>query len=157
MFSKDFAGGLASVSVGSLYLYFSLSLRSSALSDTVGPAGFPKLLGVLMVFLGVVLCIQSLYNYFKQKASMSEEWHGQARVILRASGMLGMGIIYLLLVKTLGYLISIMLLIFMVALYQGVKPGWRVAIIAIAGAAGLWAIFTLLLGVSMPSGIFNVS
>ena len=156
MFSKDFAGGLVSVSIGCIYLYFSFELRSSPLSDTVGPAGSPKLLGVLMVCLGLMLCIQSLYKFFKLRIS-EDEWHGQAKVMLRAFGMLSMGVVYLLIVKTLGYLLSIMLLIYIVALYQGVRPGWRVAAISMGGAVMLWAIFVLLLGVSMPSGIFKLS
>ena len=154
MFTRDLAGGLLSVCIGSAYLYFTFSLRSSSLSDSVGPAGFPKLLGILMVLLGVVLCIQATYQSLRQPGSINADWQGQARVLLRATGMFALGVLYLLIVKYLGYLFSIMLLIFLVALYQGVRPGWRLFIISVSGAIILWLIFSQLLGVSLPSGIF---
>ena len=154
MFSRDFVGGIAAVFIGSLYLLFTLNLRTSSLSDSVGPAGFPKVLGILMVLLGFILCLQSIYHYFRSDKAKKFEWKGQGKVILRAFGLLCLGVGYLLLVKTLGYAISIALLLFLVTMYQGAPVSWRVAAIAGSGAVVLWAVFVLLLGVSMPSGVF---
>ncbi|MGK0297909.1 MAG: putative tricarboxylic transport membrane protein [Gammaproteobacteria bacterium] len=154
MLSRDFVGGLVAVVAGGIYLFFSLQLRTSALADTIGPAGLPKVLGVLMISLGVILCIQSLFTYFKSGKPEISEWQGQGRRIARAFGLLSLGIGYLLLVKSLGYAISIGILLALVALYQGATANWRVVVISTGGAATLWAIFVLLLDVPMPSGIF---
>jgi uncharacterized membrane protein len=113
------------------------------------------MLGILMVGLGLVLCVQSLFHYFRSPHARKPEWQGQGRVILRASGLLGLGIGYLIIVKFLGYLLSIMVLLFTVALYQGARLSWRVAAISACGAVLLWAVFVLLLDVPMPSGIFT--
>ncbi|MBT5032717.1 MAG: tripartite tricarboxylate transporter TctB family protein [Proteobacteria bacterium] len=154
MFSRDFVGGLAAVVTGSLYFFLSLNLRSSALADSVGPAGLPKILGGLMISLGLILCAQALYRSIKSNRLETNEWHGQGRRILRAFGLLCLGVGYLLLVKTLGYALSIAILLALVAVYQGASANWHLAAIASVGAGTLWAIFVLLLDVPMPSGIF---
>jgi putative tricarboxylic transport membrane protein len=154
MLSRDFMGGLVAVLAGGLYLSLSLKLRSSALADSIGPAGLPNTLGILMIILGLVLCAQALWQYFKSGRPKTSEWQGQGRRILRAFGLLCLGMGYLVLVKILGYAMSIAILLALVALYQGATASWRVLAIAAGGAATLWAVFVLLLGVSMPSGIF---
>ena len=154
MLSRDFVGGLSALLVGSLYLILSLNLRTSALADSIGPAGLPKTLGILMILLGLMLCTQAVYHYFKSGKPEKSEWQGQGRRILRAAGLLCLGIAYLVAVKILGYAVSIAILLALVAMYQGAPANWRVAAIAVGGAAILWAVFVLLLGVAMPSGIF---
>jgi hypothetical protein len=73
--------------------------------------------------------------------------------VLWAAGLLAIGIAYLLVVEALGYLVSIALLLIGVALYQGAAAGWRLPLIGIGGALFLWALFVLVLGVSMPRGL----
>jgi hypothetical protein len=154
MLTRDFVGGVSAIIIGSVYLYHSTHLGSSLLADSIGPAGIPLMLGSLMITLGVVLCLQSIYHQYKSNQDLKPEWQGQRKRIFRASGMLLLGIAYLLVVQSLGYLLSIALLILLVALYQGADASWRVFVIAGGGAITLWAFFVLLLNVSMPSGIF---
>ena len=153
MLTRDLVGGVSAVSIGSLYLYLATRLGTSPLADSVGPAGIPLMLGVLMISLGVILCLRAIYHQLKAGQDIKSEWQGQGRRVLRAAGLLLLGIAYLIVVQSLGYLFSIALLILLVALYQGAPAGWRVFVIAAGGAIMLWAFFVLLLGVSMPSGI----
>tara|TARA_R110000772_G_scaffold152338_2_gene263096 strand:- start:176 stop:643 length:468 start_codon:yes stop_codon:yes gene_type:complete len=151
--SKDFVAGLIAILLGSLYLYFAFKQRVSALADTVGPAGMPKVLGILMLSLGIILCIQSVVHAIKTNDSGRFEWHGEGMRLLRALGLLCLAISYLVLVSFLGYIISVAILLALVAAYLGAKLNLRLAFIAGAGALILWAIFVLLLNVPMPSGI----
>jgi putative tricarboxylic transport membrane protein len=57
---RDLIGGLAAILIGAGYLAMALQIRASALSDSVGPAGFPKLLAAIMIGLGVILCGRAL-------------------------------------------------------------------------------------------------
>jgi putative tricarboxylic transport membrane protein len=161
IFTKDFTGGLAAICFASFYLYRAFQQRVSALADTIGPAGMPKVLGFLMLALGIILCLQALYRTFNTASQTNtaetnaSEWQGEGKKILSAFGLLGLAIVYLLIVSFLGYALSIAILLAAVALYLGATLSWKLGVIALGGAGLLWAIFVILLGVPMPSGIFS--
>ena len=161
---RNLIGGIATVAIGAAYLVLALGIRSSALDDSVGPAGFPKALAAVMIGLGLVLCAQSLWAMRRRRvlapavaepvagAPADDEDHG-ARGHFRAAGMLALGIVYLLVVRYLGYLPSIALLIIAAALYLGTPFSWRVVAIGIAGAVVYWVVFVLTLGIPQPAGV----
>lgn len=151
MITRDFAGGAASILIGALYLAYAYQIRASALDDTLGPGGMPRVYGWFLVALGIVLCIQAAVAHAGRAAE--GEWRGQGRRILWAAGLLLFGIAYLLVIETLGYLLSIAFLITGVALYGGTPPSGRLVLIGIGGAILLWALFVLVLGVAMPRGL----
>jgi putative tricarboxylic transport membrane protein len=158
MLSRDFVGGVATIVIGSVYLYFAYQLRVSALDDSMGPSGMPKVYGWLMVALGAMLTVQSFVAQRAMAAGRTPrpekgEWDGQGRKIAYAAGLILIGIAYLFVVDTLGYVISIALLVSVTAAYLGAGFSARVVAIGIAGAVFLWAMFVALLGVRMPSGI----
>lgn len=160
MLSRDFVGGIATIVIGSVYLYFAYQLRVSALDDSMGPSGMPKIYGWLLVGLGAILLLQALI--VRRTAALANgaakgaekgEWDGQGRRIAWAAGLLLIGIAYLFVVETLGYLISIALLIVVTAAYLGAGIKGRVIAIGVGGAVFLYAMFVALLGVRMPAGI----
>lgn len=155
MLSKDFVGGLVAIALGSLYLIFSFRQRVSALADTIGPAGIPKVLGILMLSLGIILCAQAIFQTRKSFVPAATEWNGEARKIFRAFGLIIIGVIYLFLLAFLGYVLSIALLLVAIAFYLGAASSWRMILVAAGGAVLLWTIFVILLGVPMPAGIFS--
>ena len=61
MLTRDFVGGVASIAIGAVYLFFAYQLRASALDDSMGPGGLPRVYGWLLVGLGPVLTIQALF------------------------------------------------------------------------------------------------
>ena len=72
----------------------------------------------------------------------------------RAIGMLLIGVGYLLVVTTLGYAVSIALLMAATALYNGGGRSWRIVLFAIVGAAAFHLIFVVFLGIPLPLGIW---
>ncbi len=155
LFTRDFVGGLAAILLAGFYLVFAFRQRVSALADTIGPAGMPKVLGFLMLGLGILLCANSLYQSIRHKEKLTSQWQGQGHRILRAFGLLSLAIVYLLLVNMLGYALSIAILLALVALYLGASPDWKLGLTALLGAGFLWTIFVILLDVPMPAGIFS--
>lgn len=161
---RDLIGGVAAIAIGAGYVLMSLGLRESALADAVGPAGFPKILAVAMIGLGVILCVQSLLALRPLGAGApapddgaDEDLDAEARRAgwggaLRAAGMLALGAGYLLVVRHIGYVPAIALLILAVALYQGAAFSWRLVAIAALGAVLYWAVFVQLLGIPLPAG-----
>jgi len=159
---RNLIGGVATVAIGAAYLAMASSIRVSALDDSVGPAGFPKALAYGIIGLGLILCLQSLLamraGRLASPAGAGDEAAGEEgiatlRGTLRALGMLGLGVAYLLVVRWLGYVPSIALLIVAAALYLGTPFSWRVVAIGVAGAVLYWVVFVWILGIPQPAGV----
>lgn len=159
MFTRNTVGGIAATLIGGIYLYHASHLRVSSLADSFGPRGMPLAYGALTVALGLLLLGQSVVAVMRlgpeERAGLIErEWSGQYRKIARAAGLLAIAAVDLLLLPYLGYLVAVALLLVCVALYMGAAPGWRLAGIAIGGAAVMWLVFAKLLDVDLPAGVF---
>ena len=154
---RNLIGGIATIVIGASYLVMALSIRASALDDSVGPAGFPKALAVAMIGLGLMLCAQSFWAMRQRRVtaapSAAETEGGGGRGVIRAAGMLALGIAYLLIVRYVGYLPSIALLIIAAALYLGTPFSWRLVAVGIAGAIVYFVVFVLILGIPQPPGL----
>jgi hypothetical protein len=72
---------------------------------------------------------------------------------LRALGMLLIGILYIPVASFLGYWLALLLLLLAVPLYEGMKPSWRVAAVAVGGATFFFLLFDVVLGVRVPQGL----
>jgi hypothetical protein len=164
---RDLIGGVAAIVIGAGYLAMAMGLRESALADAVGPAGFPKALAWTMIGLGLILVAQAVWALRRSHAAHApagvapaptdDDLDAQARRAglagaLRAAGMLGLGIGYLVVIPWLGYIPSVALLIIAAALYQGAALSWRVFAIGVAGALAYWLVFVRLLGIPLPGG-----
>lgn len=166
--ARDLVGGIAAVAIGVAYLALALQIRASALDDTVGPAGLPKTLAVIMIGLGLILCVKALLagrgtrgagldpTVTPPETTAADEEVGQSGLggVVRAAGMLGIGIAYLLIVRTVGYVPAIAALIIAAALYGGTALSWRVFAIGVAGALLYWMVFVAVLGIRLPGGFF---
>ena len=166
---RNLIGGILTILIGVGYLLMTLDLRASALDDTVGPAGFPKALAYALIVLGFLLCLQSVAAIILQRSQTlaaaaqtlpgADEARpsavGSLHGILRAAGLLGLGIVYLLIVRWFGYLPSVALLMIATTVYLGTPFSLRVIAIGVAGATLYWAIFVWLLGIPLPSGILG--
>jgi hypothetical protein len=160
--TREFVGGILAILVGGGYFAMALQIRASALADSVGPAGLPKVLGLLMIALGIILCAQALLSARRKPASgvanadvdveENDEMRGGFAGIARAGGLLAIGIGYLLIVRTVGYVPAIAALIIAAALYGGAPLTWRVFAIGLVGAVFYYVLFVLVLGIPLPAG-----
>ena len=74
--------------------------------------------------------------------------------VLRAAGMLVIGVIYLAVVPWLGYVVALAGLIAATTYYQGGGLNGRVALVALSGALFFWVLFVAVLGIPHPPGIW---
>jgi hypothetical protein len=161
---RNLIGGIATILIGLAYLAMTFQIRASALDDSVGPAGFPKALAFMLTGLGLILCVQSLWALRARRLAAAPtpadasggEGRGGAQGMLRAAGMLALGIAYLLILRRLGYVPSIALLIIAAALYLGTPFSWRVVAIGVAGAVVYWVVFVRVLGIPQPPGLLAI-
>ena len=68
--------------------------------------------------------------------------------------MLAIGIGYVIVVDFVGYTLSLVAVIALVAIYQGERMDRRLATIALGGGALFFVFFDLLLGIDMPAGFW---
>lgn len=171
---RDLIGGVAASVIGASYLLAASRVRSSALDDAMGPGGMPQAYGWAILVLGFVLIAMAMLRQWRRAngdhTNIAEQHqHATAeqsllesdeppigRQISRAGGLLLCGIAYVLLVETLGYPVSIALLIVSVSLYMGERVGLRVLIIGVLGALAMWMVFVQLLGVAMPASVLGL-
>lgn len=143
---------------GIVMLVFSVAVmegsRRMPPSGTFGPgAGFlPFWLGVAMAILSIILLVNATREPV-QASGPSPFPKGRAIVaILEAAGSLAA---FILLLETLGFLLSIALLTaFLLRVVE--REGWLTTVtVAVANSAGLYVIFQMLLGVSLPKNILG--
>ena len=143
---------------GIVMLVFSLAVmegsRRMPPSGTFGPgAGFlPFWLGVAMAILSIILLVNATRQPI-QASDRSPFPKGRAVVTsLEAAVALAA---FILLLETLGFLVSIALLTaFLLRVVE--REGWlTTATVAVANSAGLYVIFQMLLGVSLPKNILG--
>lgn len=155
--------------IGVVFLAFSVvywiaadGIRISPLDGPVTAAGLPKSLAYALGALAVLLIARSLalkrLAAGKPAASAaeapSENEPSDRRLHLRALGMLGLGLGYLLVVPYLGYTLSIIGLLLAAALYIGARSGARILAFAGVGGVFFYLLFVQFLHIPLPPGLW---
>lgn len=149
--NRDVAAGLGLLALAGLYLAGTLQIQGSSLSDEIGADGVPLILAGLLTVLSVLLAVRGwLSGRTGRRASPPGEEGAPLRRVL---GFLGVAALYGPVAHALGYVGGLIFLIAAVALYEGARPSWRLAAVALGGAALFWLMFVQLLGVAQPHGV----
>jgi putative tricarboxylic transport membrane protein len=166
--ARDIAAGLVLLGLAVTVWLAAEAIPKSPLGGQIGADGFPKLLAGSLGVLAVLLIGQTLLarrgsavraasaRPVEPSASPREpmETASAGRHHMRAAGMLAIGVLYVALLETLGFVLSTLLLLLAVALYNGRRPTLGLAAVAVIGAALLYVLFVRLLGVPLPPGIW---
>jgi hypothetical protein len=142
--TRDRVLGLILLLVDGLYYLSARALPASDLSDAVGPAGLPKAYAAALAVLALALVVRGRGVVDGPTVS--------PRVLGRISGLLAIGIAYVVLVPWAGYPLTLTGLIIGTAFYQGGRLDGRVVTVGVLGAAVLWLVFVQVLGVAQPVG-----
>lgn len=150
---KNLVVGVLALVFAGIYYYLSNDIHRSLLSDQVGADGLPKLYAMILGVLGIALTVKSL-AFRTASAAKAEPASETVTPLghLRAMGLLGLGVAYLLLISKLGYLVTIFLLLIAVTVYCGAKLNLRLLLINAAGSVVFWLVFAKMFSVSLPSG-----
>ncbi|MEM9781013.1 MAG: tripartite tricarboxylate transporter TctB family protein [Pseudomonadota bacterium] len=162
---RDVWIGLAVIAGAGFYWLGADGIPISPLDGAVNAAAMPKALALALAVLGALLIIRSLsVEMMAARAgaapaaaqSLSDEDRRANRIKhLRAAGVVVIGAGYLLIVTTVGYIISIAALITVLAFYIGAKADWRLPATALGIAVGFYVIFVQFLGIPLPPGILQ--
>jgi putative tricarboxylic transport membrane protein len=117
-----------------------------------GPALFPGLVGGLLVLFGLVLVVRAVLARGEPAADPDAGITAQGR--LRALAVLGLVVGYVLLAETLGFAVTMGVLLFLLMWLLGARP--LVAVLAAVAATGfIFVVFEELLLVPLPYGLLG--
>jgi hypothetical protein len=134
---RSHACAAAGLTLAAAYWLAADALPRSALADSVGADGVPKLLAFLLAGLSLLIAA---------RPDNTEE--PQAKP-LKALGVAGLGFVYVAMLPLTGYLVGAGLLAAASALYYGAR-GRVVLLFSICTALLLWLVFAKALGVALP-------
>jgi hypothetical protein len=130
------------------YYQMATSVPVSRLADAIGPQGLPKVYGLMLAALSLVVVVNA-------RRAPSESRSAKTRSgALRAIGMITIGVAYIVLAPWIGYLLAISALILATTYYQGGTIGRHAALVALGGGVFFWVLFVVLMGIHQPPGFF---
>jgi hypothetical protein len=143
---KDLISSAILLVIAGLYYVVATGIPTSTLEDEVGPRGLPVVLAALLAMVAILIGTRALVT-----APVTGDAPKDAEAPWpRALGMWCIGAAYIPVANFLGYWLALLLLIAVVALYEGMTLSWRTAAVALGGATFFWLLFDVLLGVRVP-------
>ena len=152
--TRDTIVALGLMAVAGLYWLGADQIRVSKLEGIIGAQVVPKGLAIGLAVLSVLLIAQELLRPRRAAGPAGEPEATGLRAHLRAAGMLLIGVGYLALVGTIGYMPALVLLVVASALYLGQSPSARLVLVAVGLAVLYYLIFVRLLGIPLPPGVW---
>ena len=152
---KDLISSVLLLGIAGAYYYASTDIPTSALDDEIGPHGLPTVLSILLAIVALAIAARSVVSAqaASKAAAASVSAKDSEAPWPRALGLLAIGILYVPVVDILGYFLTIFLLLAGIALYEGLKPSWRLLAVSLGGAAFFWLLFAYVLGIRQPAGL----
>ena len=152
--TRDTIVALGLIIVAGLYWLGADQIRVSKLEGIIGARVVPKGLAIGLAILAVLLIAQALLRPRRADGPAGESEATGPRAHLRAGGMLLIGVGYLAVVGTVGYMPALVLLVLASALYLGQGPSVRLVLVAVGLAVLYYLIFVRLLGIPLPPGVW---
>jgi putative tricarboxylic transport membrane protein len=155
---KDLLSGLGLLLIATGFYWAATGIQVSTLADDFGPQGLPMALAVCLgvVAIGLIgraLIARSAALSQPEPSSEASKDEPEEATLPRALGLLAIGAGYVAIVRVVGYVPAIALLIATVALYEGLRPSFRLVVVALGGAVFFWLLFVQVLGVPQPQGL----
>ncbi len=149
--------GILGIVLSASYVTYARNIEDSLLADEVGAAGVPTAVGAMLMLAAATLLIKGSIAARQSEpdtAATVEDAPFDWRPQQLALALLGVLAAYGLLLSIAGYTLSIALLIAAVAWLVGAREPRTIALCAVSGGLGLYGLFTVLLQIHMPPGLW---
>jgi len=153
--TKDLVLGILSLLFSAFYLWQAAQIPTSALGDAVGAGGVPLILDWAMAAAGTLLIVHNLWLRRTGKVvttPVSIVFDDPRRLITMAGGVVFITVIYLTILRPVGYIPATALFLAALFVYQRVPFTAGAILTPIGGAFVLWLLFDALLGINLPGG-----
>ena len=155
---RELVLGCATLVIAAGYYLLAIRIPSSDIADVIGAQGLPKTYAAMLAVLSIVLigraALASRTAVAPAPPEAADVPPTARRVGWRTFGMLMNGALYVALVPTLGYMVSIAGLIASTIYFQGGALNRRSFGVAVGGALLLWLLFVRILHIPHPAGIW---
>lgn len=153
LFGIEAWAGLVLLGLAILYWQQADALPRSSLGGSVGSAGMPKVLGVALGVMAILLIIQSIIASPAVRESKEADLP-EKRDVFRAGGfwLIAAGFVFIL--PWVGYPVAVAAALLAIGFYYGRKPSIGFVAFAVIGAIGFYLLFEKALGVPLPLGIW---
>jgi hypothetical protein len=145
--------GVAGLALSGTYIAYAQSIEDSLLADEVGAAGVPSGVGLIMLLAAAALFIKASAQgepTAVDEAPAPSPWRSHQLAL----GLLAILAVYVLLLPLAGYAVSVALLLAAVGWLAGARAPKTLALSAALGALGLWILFSVVLGIRLPAGLW---
>jgi hypothetical protein len=146
----DFFTGIGLVVFSSAMFAIASRMPPSA-TFGLGPGGYPMLACGVLIFLGIILAVQSWIGIQRKAAE---------KKILSLKELGGIGLLalsfiaYALLVKYLGYIITTPVFLFLFLLQYGDRKWLRMVLVSVIATAVTWVLFVYAFRIFLPDFYF---
>ncbi len=154
--TKDLGLGIIALLFSAFYIWQAARIPTSALGDLVGAGGVPFTLGWIMAAAGALLILHDLWLRRAgpyMPAPVSAAFAEPRRLFMIGGGVVLITIVYLAVLRFLGYIPATALFLAALFAYQRVPLTSRLALVSIGGAIVLWLLFDTFLGINLPDGL----
>ncbi|AZQ67127.1 hypothetical protein EF888_08275 [Silicimonas algicola] len=163
---RDVWIGLAALALGGWYWRAAGDIPISPLDGIVNAAALPRSLAIAMMGFSVLLILRALaIEAMYLRAARRVEGAASSRPKLdgmefslsqhlKAAGVVAIGIVFLLVLPLLGYLLSVLLLVFVMSAYIGARAGVYTLGVSAMLAVAYYLLFVRFLDIPLPAGIW---
>jgi len=116
--------------------------------NSYGPDFFPKALSVMMFISALILIIRAIAGISLTKLESTDR-----QGFMRATGTLVLGVIYIGLMKLIGFYIATALFLYAVMAFLGQKGQMTRILVSVIVASLIFGIFHLFLKIPLPEGL----
>ncbi|MEY3488080.1 MAG: hypothetical protein RL075_2085 [Pseudomonadota bacterium] len=145
--------GVLGILVSASYIAYARQIEDSLLADEVGAAGVPMAVGLVMMLAAAGLLLKASRRSAAPAGDGAKEDTQWAAHWL-ALALLGVLAAYVLVLPVAGYWVSVALLIGAVSALVGARDRKVILACSVLGATGLYTLFTVLLNIRLPAGLW---
>jgi putative tricarboxylic transport membrane protein len=133
------------------------NIRQGSIHDPIGPDGWPKLLGIVLMLTMGANILRRLVAWRSEKGNLvpadgdKDDMPGEASY-LRAFSMLAGGFAWVFFVPWIGFIIATATLLALGIGLMRVRTIGKLVIIPLVLSLGIWLMFGVLFGIRLPSG-----
>lgn len=146
---------LTLLALGFVVVFDGFNQPAAISASGIGAGLFPILVGILLVTVSVFLAIQVL----RKKRGEPEDAEGDVEVTRlhwrQVAQVIGAFVFFIVALDVVGYIGTAAITFWVIANAIGARSHMRSALIALAVAAAVYLLFTLVLRIELPAGVFE--
>lgn len=141
--AADLGAGLGFTILGAIVIYLAADLQR--MPRGIGPGGYPRVVGVMMIALGLIQVGRILV-----KGMPSLSFSVDTRPVFQVAATLAGAFVYVYAVKYLGFLLLTPALLYLLLMLYGYRKYFKAAVISIGVSTVIYIVFAKIFMIFLP-------